>query len=77
MRSSPAFSCFRATMEIPCRERRDAFAWALSAPRSPITTGSQIARTAPSRAALMEISGPMPPGSPAAMAIRGFITARV
>src|SRR5262249_10521127 len=47
-----------------------AAAWRSSTPASPTTIALQALRTAGSSAALRLISGPMPAGSPAAMAIR-------
>src|SRR6516162_11423203 len=47
-----------------------AAAWRSSTPASPTTIGLQALRTAGSSAALRLTSGPMPAGSPAAMAIR-------
>src|SRR5262249_16902225 len=47
-----------------------AAACGFSTPASPTTIALQASRTAGSRAALRLISGPMPAGSPAAMAIR-------
>src|SRR6516165_1847148 len=49
---------------------RQAAACRFSTPASPTTIALQALRTAGSRAALRLISGPMPAGSPAAMAIR-------
>src|SRR3954470_12127064 len=50
-----------------------AAAWTSNASRLPTNTGWQSASTSASRAALSEISGPMPAGSPIASATRGFI----
>src|SRR5262252_7838642 len=47
-----------------------AAAWRFNMPASPTTIALQALRTAGSSAALRLISGPMPAGSPAAMAIR-------
>src|ERR1051325_100202 len=65
-------SCFTGSSSIPSSDRPQARACSSSTARSPTSTGRQRSSTAGSRAALSEISGPMPAGSPVAMATLGF-----
>src|SRR5207247_4320814 len=68
-----AFKEFVSTVFTPASDNPDFSQWVRRAETSPMTTGSQIARTAGSSAASREISGPMPAGSPLAIAIRSFM----
>src|SRR3954471_23701170 len=75
MRSSPGASWLRSMTSTPSSERLHACACAVSTPRSPTSTGRHIPRATGSSAALREISGPMPEGSPVAMATVGSMAA--
>src|SRR3954469_863954 len=75
MRSSPGASWLRSMTSTPSSDRPQACACAVSTPRSPTSNGRHIARATGSSAALREISGPMPEGSPVAMATVGSMAA--